>query len=257
MSKVLMDYFGNTNNKFLKGYCFSNESLVSCFKNFDLKGKSVLTVGSSGDQAIASAESGSTDITIVDICPLAEYIYTLKITAKQVLSEDELKEYFSIKGLSKNIYDKFKFSLPIHIRSFYDYLYSASNGCFSNAAVHVDSIFQEIWNIEFLRKKIHFFTNQNLKIMDISPKFIVSDIREFESDKKYDFIYLSNLLSNLTMSNNAMIDKLSPMLNDEGKIMLKYFWYGVNTQDDIYVKFHDEVTDELNSILVYTKEKRH
>ena len=50
-----------------KVYAFSNENLDDLFNKLDLKDKKVLTVGSSGDQALYSLLYGAKDITIADL----------------------------------------------------------------------------------------------------------------------------------------------------------------------------------------------
>lgn len=63
---------------FQRPYAFCNEN-VSGYLNFlDLKDKSLLTVGSSGDQAISAITRGCKDITALDICPLSEEVFYLK-----------------------------------------------------------------------------------------------------------------------------------------------------------------------------------
>ena len=61
------EFFSIENNYTLdKAFAISNEKLDEVFKHIDLKGKSVLTVGSSGDQALNCILNGSKDITIID-----------------------------------------------------------------------------------------------------------------------------------------------------------------------------------------------
>ncbi len=77
---------------FMKIYPFTTENIGGYINHFDLEGKSLLTVGSSADQAINAASSGARDITVLDINPFVRYYYYLKVAALKTLS---LKEYCS------------------------------------------------------------------------------------------------------------------------------------------------------------------
>ena len=69
-----VDYLNSATNKV---YRTSNELLDSIFKNFDINGKNVLTVGSSGDQIFYSLLSGAKKVRFVDAdiyaVPFIEY----------------------------------------------------------------------------------------------------------------------------------------------------------------------------------------
>ena len=54
---------------FQRPYPFCNENVSGYLDFLDLERKSLLTVGSSADQAISAVSRGCTDITILDICP--------------------------------------------------------------------------------------------------------------------------------------------------------------------------------------------
>ena len=95
-------------NDFFDAYAFTNENISSYISYFDLKHKSLLTVGSSCDQVIHASLSGCEDITVCDICPLTKYFYYLKISSLLSLNEEEFlkflcKTYFGVED---------KYSLP-------------------------------------------------------------------------------------------------------------------------------------------------
>ena len=51
-------------------YTFTNENLDKIFKIMNVKGKKVLTVGSSGDQALYAIGKGAKKVTIIDANPM-------------------------------------------------------------------------------------------------------------------------------------------------------------------------------------------
>ena len=54
-------------------YPFTTENINGYIDMFDLKDKSLFTVGSSGDQAINAILKGCKDITVLDINPFTKY----------------------------------------------------------------------------------------------------------------------------------------------------------------------------------------
>ena len=65
-------------NGFNKLYSFTTENIKDYISSFDLNNKSLLTVGSSADQAINAILNGCKDVTIMDINPFVKYYFNLK-----------------------------------------------------------------------------------------------------------------------------------------------------------------------------------
>ena len=107
MNKV----FGNV-------YPFTTEDISQYFPVLEMEDKSVLTVGSSGDQAFNALLCGANKITIIDISPMTEGFVKLKRDLilnnsrrslyYRVLENEEYrlsKDYFSLNDLQKmNMY---------------------------------------------------------------------------------------------------------------------------------------------------------
>lgn len=105
-------------NIFGKVYPFTTERISQYFPVLDLEDKSVLTVGSSGDQAFNALLCGANKVTIIDISPLTEGFVKLKRDLildnsrrrlyHKVLDNKEFPlsgDYFSLNDLQKmNIY---------------------------------------------------------------------------------------------------------------------------------------------------------
>ena len=75
-------------------YPFTTENIAGYIDCFDLQDKSLLTVGSSGDQIINAALKGTKNITLLDINPYAKYYYYLKASGILELSLTEFNEFF-------------------------------------------------------------------------------------------------------------------------------------------------------------------
>ena len=80
-------------NSFFNIYSFTNENISSYIPFFDLKNKSLLTVGSSCDQAINASFMGCEDITIYDLSPLVKYYYYLKIASLLSLDREDFLRF--------------------------------------------------------------------------------------------------------------------------------------------------------------------
>ena len=61
-----------------KVYPFTTEIISGYFPKLELKGKSVLTVGSSLDQAFNALVLGASDVTVYDINPSVKEFYKVK-----------------------------------------------------------------------------------------------------------------------------------------------------------------------------------
>ncbi len=75
-------------------YTFTTENINGYIENFDLKNKSLLTVGSSGDQILNAFFYGARDITLYDINEYAKFYVYLKVAAILSLSYVEFQEFF-------------------------------------------------------------------------------------------------------------------------------------------------------------------
>ena len=73
---------------------FTTENIAGYIDYFDLQDKSLLTVGSSGDQIINAAFKGAKDITLLDINPYAKYYYYLKAAGILELNLTDFNEFF-------------------------------------------------------------------------------------------------------------------------------------------------------------------
>ena len=75
-------------------YPFSTENISGYIDNFNLEEKSLLTVGSSADQALNAILKNCKDITVLDINPYTKYYYYLKASGIIELSKEEFLRFF-------------------------------------------------------------------------------------------------------------------------------------------------------------------
>ena len=94
---------GNYNycTNFSRIYTFTTENISGYLKYFDLKDKTLLTVGSSGDQILNAYFYGARDITLYDINPYAKYYIYLKVAAILSLDYKEFQYFFFKYGLNE------------------------------------------------------------------------------------------------------------------------------------------------------------
>lgn len=199
--------------QFEKIYPFSNENIAACLPHFNLQGKDCLTVLGSGDQALDFAYHGAKTIDTFDINPLTKYYFYLKKAA--LMSNISYQEYINffcfkeyLQYLDKNwnafneetfnklvpylkddnyifwftLFDTFDFN-PVEIRE--------SNGLFTSDEFSHQVLSQ---SIAYLNEKNYYKLKE--KASSININFLNSNIKDLEPKitKKYDFIYLSNII---------------------------------------------------------------
>lgn len=232
-----------TGSNFDRIYSFTTENIFGYLKHFDLDNKKTLTVGSSGDQVLNMFYKGCRDITLIDINSFSKFYLYLKISAILSLNYTEFKSFFFIHGntsyynnefFSKETFNKIKVTL--RMLDYESYLF------FDELFTLFDSktIKQYLLNCDESRNKVIceynlYIRNRNTyyKIRDLLKKelynfnlnFINQDIFKFDSNNKYDNIFLSNLSTYYGIDKlKLLLDKLNDNLNINGKILISYLW---------------------------------
>ena len=90
---------------FSKIYPFTTENISGYISNFDLNNKSLLTVGSSGDQVINPTFYNCKDITVIDICPYTKFYFYLKKSALLTLNYNQFLNFFCYNDFPKTFED--------------------------------------------------------------------------------------------------------------------------------------------------------
>ncbi len=250
----------NNNNfmDFNTVYSFSNEDLVSCFKDFNFKNKDCLTVLASSDQALDMFLKGAKDITTFDINPLTRYYFYLKKAA--LLSNISLQDYvnffgtrkfFSGEDFYKKIFDKLFSNLDRDNLSFWKQLLHE----FPVVQIKYNLFVIENYDFKSLQESINYLNEENYQklcqiIKTKNIDFINCNIKDLPGSlsKSYDYIYLSNIAQYLDIvfsqgySNKEAYKKLlckykelilnlANNLNTSGEICAAYTFRANKNQD--------------------------
>lgn len=235
----MLNYSNLNNNIYMRLYSFATENINGYLKYFDLKNKSLLTVGSSGDQILNVYKEGCRDITLIDINPFAKYFINLKIAGILSFTYEEFQDFF-FKWTKTELnnkrfsYDTFK-KLSLNLKAIdYDSFY------FFNRIFHLysrerisDYLMNDDQDNTIVIKSINNYLNNEesynkLKtiLKDISFKFIEQDIFKFNENLKYDNIFLSNICTTTGIfSLKELLIKLNNNnLKELGSILIGYLW---------------------------------
>lgn len=249
----------NEKNIFKEVYPFATEAVATYLKELNLEDKTILTVGSSLDQAFNSLILGAKDITVFDININTEEFYQIK--KDLILKKPRKKIYKEVLNL-KNI--------PLSKDVLNKDIVTKTNLYLKNDE-----------NYNLLREKL----------IDTNITFINGDIFNLNNsleNKSYDKIILSNVLqyleccfdeTNVEKGLKTCFDNLNKHLNDNGLIQLLYLYcfsknniknnecsniiydiervYNVLNSHNLDIHFFDGVCTKRNTdaIVTYTKKR--
>lgn len=256
-------------NTFCRMYTFATENISGYLKYFDLKNKSLLTVGSSCDQVLNAAYCGARDITLYDINDYAKYYFYLKMASILSLDYKQFKlfffkhgygmgeDYYNKQMFCKDTFNKIKSTLRLldyESYLFFDELF---------ALYDVETIRDCLFNDDECRNQV--ITNFNVYLNDettynkmksiikkISFKYIQGDIFKDNISGEFDNILLSNIcttISNLDILKELLKKLDANNLRDDGSILVGYLW-NVDYDSMYYEKYWAEIYK-----LPITKEK--
>lgn len=221
-------------------YPFSTENISGYIDNFNLEKKSLLTVGSSADQALNAILKNCKDITVLDINPYTKYYYYLKASGIIELSKEEFLRFFRYEDypntfkknkevFNKETYNKLKETLrrlDYESYLFWDELLSTYKG---------EYIRNKLFSLD--EEKTHILENINpylenenykelkSKIKKVNPEFIIGNIFKTDIDKTFDNIWLSNIGTYISRHYlKIMTDKTSNLLNEDGILLISYLY---------------------------------
>ena len=243
-------------------YPFTTENIAGYIDYFDLQDKSLLTVGSSGDQIINAAFKGAKDITLLDINPYAKYYYYLKTAGILELNLTDFNEFFRY-----NDYPKvFKYNKKVFDKASYKKLKSTLKSLDNDSYLFWDELF-DMYQPDYIRfslfsndeygtsvlgKSNLYLQSENTydetktKLKELRPEFINEDIFKSNLTKNYDNIWLSNIACYLYQDKiKGMTDKFSDKLAVDGKLLISYLYsIDMNTEyDDDWSPIYDLKND--------------
>ena len=232
---------GNNNWNVYRIYPFTTENISGYIDNFSLIDKSLLTVGSSGDQVINAILHGCEDITLLDKNPYSKYYYYLKISSLLCLDIDTFMEFLRFKDypkvfknnknvFKKEIYENIKLKLRLldyESYLFWDELFQMfepidiRNSLFS---LDEDRTYVISGCNNYLQNDISYYKAKE-KVQKVTPKFIYGDLFKLDLEKKYDNIWLSNIGTYLPRHFiKIMTDKMSKLLNRDSQLLISYLY---------------------------------
>ena len=249
-------------NGFEEIYPFTTENIAGYIDYFDLQDKSLLTVGSSGDQIINAAFKGAKDITLLDINPYAKYYYYLKAAGILELNLTDFNEFFRY-----NDYPKvFKYNKKVFDKASYKKLKSTLKSFDNDSYLFWDELFDmyqpdhirfslfsnDEYGTSVLGKSNLYLQSENTydeaktKLKELRPEFINEDIFKSNLTKNYDNIWLSNIACYLYQDKiKGMTDKFADKLAVDGKLLISYLYsIDMNTEyDDDWSPIYDLKND--------------
>lgn len=232
---------GAAKNSFYLIYPFTTENISGYIKEFDLKNKSLLTVGSSGDQVINAILNDCKDISVLDINPYYKFYYYLKIAS--ILSLDinkyleflRYEDYPDVFKYNKNVFNKDSYNkikstlrlLDYESYLFWDELFNSfkpieiRENLFSNDEDRTNVISD---CNPYLQSKF-LYEMTKTKVKRVMPTFINGDLFKTDLQRKYDNIWLSNIGTYLSREQvKLMTDKMVKSLNIDGKLLVSYLY---------------------------------
>ena len=252
-------------------YPFTTENIAGYINKFDLNNKSLLTLGSSSDQAINAIMSGCKDISIIDICPFTKFYFYLKKVALLSLNYDEFLSFFCYRNFYPHLKDNNKifnkdvfldFKQLLRLLDYESYLFwDELFSCYDSLTIRKSMFKYDEDNKDVLKKINLYLNNKNMfnkckkKIKNINPKFIIGDIKNIKLERNYDNIWLSNLGQYLEINElKKIIDNLFSNLNEEGKMLVCYLYQTIKDTkyQKEWAKIYNlkEVYKELNEYVL-------
>ena len=226
---------------FFRVYTFTTENISDYIKYFDLKNKSLLTVGSSGDQVLNAFCCGARDITLFDINEYALYYLYLKVSSILTLDYKEFQEFFfkrynnkpgysNEKMFLKETFDKVKSTLRLfnyEAYLFYDELFHLYSPINIRENLFNDDEYRNIIinNFNIYLKNEKTYNELKKKLYSFTVKNINGDILKDNLKYKYDNIFLSNISTVIGLEKfKQLIKKMDNNLNNNGSMLLTYLW---------------------------------
>lgn len=227
---------------FSRIYPFTTENIAGYIDYFDLKNKSLLTVGSSLDQALNAILCDCQDVTVLDLNPHTKYYYYLKIAALLELDRKQFLEYLRYKDYPKvfkdnrdvfkiEVFNKLKNTL--RLLDYESYLYwDEIFQCYNHFKIRIRLFKQDenrTYTIidcnKYLQSDEQYQALRN-KVKKYIPKFITADICDIELKREYDNIWLSNICQYITEEEKicSLFERTSNALTSNGKLLFSYLY---------------------------------
>ncbi len=228
--RKVKDPFSDTNLSVGQVYAFSNEDLDGSIGTLDMADRSVLTVGSSGDQVLISILNGAKDVTLVDANPMAKYYTALKIAAIKNLNFDHFQLYFSFdKILDSKLYSRVSHDLDAESKLFWDSIILEKT---HDEATNQEIAYNIFHDMSFCADEVFQYRKdpkEYYRLRDLLNKVpVYYEVRDFGdfykagNGKKYDAVILSNVFNyvNINRFVTGIKNIIDNNLSDDGYIQV-------------------------------------
>jgi len=222
-------------------YHCSNERLNSYFKDLNLKGSRVATVGSSGDQVLNAIFYGAKDITLIDGNVFSQAYYEYKVAMIKNLDFETFTQHIGrFSMFNWKTYSKISHDLSPKVQQFFDELMlnqdnsgkDFDEGYLTDSLIRNNLFHTPCIDRDTTEENL-FYNNasdyEKLKTLlikkDFRINFIVADIEAFpyELTGKFDYIFLSNIYDYIDKKfMTQIIEQLYEKLNEGGEIQYHY-----------------------------------
>lgn len=266
-------------------YQFTNEAIDKYYQLLNLKDKNVLTVCGSGDQIIYAIMQDAKNIDVFDSNKLTYYYLFLKLS---VISHLEYNEFLDFMNLYTSDNNQLKYYKQIRdsinnndIKTFWDIFFGKQEHLFPALFMgnHNDlGAKPQDWSsyinlnrpiVTYLNEEYFYRLKRKLKINNSTIRFKCVDLLNVAKyyNGSYDFINCSNIIdyiNNPKVIFDFFINIIDHNLNQEGLIILNYYWHIFNKMDhqklqdlfttidpDIYTFITNDIYHE--SVLTYKK----
>ena len=224
-------------------YPFTTENINGYMSSTSLKNKSVLTVGSSLDQALNAYFYGAKNVDVFDINPFIKYYYNLKKAGIDALDYEEFIEFFCFKSYNCFFNNKKAFNTET-FAILKDYLDEESK-CFWSTLfdnykplkIRKKLFNKDEYNISVLKVIDSYLNEENYyklksSILGFSPTFYNYDLSEISNhlNNTYDYMFLSSIAQHIEFSYYSINDfknsilSLIHYLNEGGTIYFAYLY---------------------------------
>lgn len=228
-------------NRFDRIYPFTTENISGYISMFKLAGKSLLTVGSSGDQVINASMFNCKNQTVVDINPYTKFYFYLKKAALLTLDYNSFLSFFCYKDFPKfckNNNDVFNLKMYKRIKPLLRLLDYESYLFWDEMFLSFPTTLIRQKLFEYDEDKLSVLKHTNIYMKDeynyeqakhhiknVNPSFIIGDIFNVELNDMYDNIFMSNLLQYYPIDKvKTLVDKLSINLANGGSLLISYLY---------------------------------
>lgn len=252
---------------FEKLYLFSNENLGTYYKRLDLKGKRVLTVGSSGDQILYSLYYGADEVVCYDICPLSKYYFDLKVACIKNFSFEEFNRLIDLSKMifSEEVYVKVSHDIKGESRRFWDSLYleGFNDYDYDINRLHWKHLSKDVYtNNEEIYTELQSILKSGVKVRHMCGD--VRDIPQKLARYKFDAIMLSNIAHYVKNWNvqksevegqsqfHDLVLKLGTILSEGGFVQLDYAYNDRLKRYKKYADFYGK--DKIKTATAYGNE---